>query len=415
MFKIIAIVLFLFSSLSFCSDYLIEQRRKSQFLNEPGYLVMPAPYSLPGIGKGVAYYGGFNNYLGYSDIFAAKVDGEVNGYFIGLWDLHLIKELLFFDLTFHEMNKLLITNYSGRGMETRKNDYSVMEFGSFNGYSLKSVLSFFDRRLEFIAKYDKHESRLSKLRDNRGNLISSVMDGRGKKNYTIDFSILLDMTDDRQDPLKGFRAEIEVGKSSHDSAFDPEFYTLNSNLSGYIPVGEKSTLALNFFRSDAVIINEGETDKLKIAESLGFAGCQNGCAESITDVINNTYMENRVGSARALGGDDRLRSYPSSRFRGAHSQMVGAEFRWNLTAEREPFNLYFMKDIRTGVQIAFFHEIGSVADNIDSLWEKSRSSSGAGTRFIMGSGFVYRFDYANGDEGDELSVIVTYPWEGFMQ
>jgi hypothetical protein len=39
-----------------------------------------------------------------------------------------------------------------------------------------------------------------------------------------------------------------------------------------------------------------------------------------------------------------------------------------------------------------------------------RSSYGLGLRLISASGFVYRADYATGDEGSEVSVIFSYPF-----
>ena len=72
-----------------------------------------------------------------------------------------------------------------------------------------------------------------------------------------------------------------------------------------------------------------------------------------------------------------------------------------------------MKDIRTSIQSAFFYERGSVADDEKNLGENEKQSYGAGVRLITGSGLVYRFDIASGDEGYEYTMILNYPWELF--
>ena len=404
-------IFLLLTSLCAVEPSIIPKRKGPQFLNEEGYLLLPAPYSLPGIGEGIAYFTSFNNYLGNADIFASKVEGDVDGYFLGLWDLHLIKNRLFFDLTFHDMNKVGMSNYSSRGINSLSDDYTVLEFDKNRDSSLKTTLSFFQRRLEFIGQYSKSENRLSAIKSSGGALIESLTDGKSTTTHQRSFAVVMDLTDHRQNPTKGFRTEIKYRQSEPASDFDPDYYTLNYNFTGYLPVGRQSTVALNYFKSDAIVTREGETDKLLIAQELGF-GCGGSCSESIQAIINNKYQENRLGNARSLGGAYRLRAYPDGRFTGAHSETVGLEFRWNLSAERKPFNLYFMKDIRTGVQFALFHEIGTVADERSDLWKERRSASGMGTRFVMGSGVIYRFDYAWADEGSEISIMIDYPWEG---
>jgi len=206
------------------------------------------------------------------------------------------------------------------------------------------------------------------------------------------------------------RGYLDISHAVPDTEMDPEFYTLTWNVTGYVPINHKSTIALNYQHSDALMIHEGSKDRNAIATNKGF-DCSLGCSQEALDVIENTYLYNTHGNARSLGGENAMRSYPGSRFTGAHSRLLGAELRWNFKAERKPIDLYFIRDIRTGVQVALFHETGTVADNTADIWKDTRSSSGIGVRFIMGSGFVYRFDYATGDEGQEMTIFVSYPWE----
>ena len=72
-----------------------------------------------------------------------------------------------------------------------------------------------------------------------------------------------------------------------------------------------------------------------------------------------------------------------------------------------------MKDIRTALQVAFFYEIGSVADSLSALGEIMRSSYGTGLRMVTASGIIFRADVATGHEGIETTVIIGYPWESF--
>lgn len=89
---------------------------------------------------------------------------------------------------------------------------------------------------------------------------------------------------------------------------------------------------------------------------------------------------------------------------------LGTEFRWNFATDVIPFDFWIWKDIATGFQLALFHEIATVAEQKSQLWEDSRSSTGAGLRMVSGSGIVYRFDMAYGDEGRQTSIIFNYPW-----
>ena len=136
---------------------------------------------------------------------------------------------------------------------------------------------------------------------------------------------------------------------------------------------------------------------------------QADCREAVETVLAG----NRNGSATSLGGISRLRSYALGRFEGAHSEFFGSEFRWNVSDKVKPFNIYLLRDIRTALQIAFFWEIGSVAETRGGLWKKSRSSYGVGFRLVAGSGVVYRVDLAGGQEGFQPSIFFQYPWELF--
>ncbi len=406
----LSVILLLLLTIRIFASEMIPERRKAQFLDEPGYLILPAPYSMPGLGSGIAYYGGANNYLGRTDMFAVKTTGDAEGTLLGLWDLHLIDRTAILDMTYLDFSHTAFNQYAARGMESGKNDYSIAELDHYQGLSLKFYLSFFERRLEIYTRYNQSESRTVRLLDYNGDIRQEIADPSMNRSHHTDVSAVVDLTDDRQDPHHGVRGYMDVSHHTPDGDTDPEFYTLTWNVTGYLPINHKSTIALNYQHSDALMVSKGETDKDAISQS-SYRETFADLSQEARLQVENSYLYNTHGNARSLGGENALRSYPGDRFTGAHSRLIGAELRWNFKAERKPIDLYFIRDIRTGVQVALFHEIGTVADNASDIWKDTRSSSGVGVRFIMGSGFVYRFDYATGDEGEEMTIFVSYPWE----
>jgi hypothetical protein len=53
-----------------------------------------------------------------------------------------------------------------------------------------------------------------------------------------------------------------------------------------------------------------------------------------------------------------------------------------------------------------------VADRGRDLFDDYRTSYGIGFRIIL-SGVVIRLDYADGDEGKQSQLFITYPWSMF--
>ena len=133
----------------------------------------------------------------------------------------------------------------------------------------------------------------------------------------------------------------------------------------------------------------------------------------LDEYVANTVAANTYGTASSLGGRSSLRSYPDDRFSGAHTAFIGTEFRWNITEESKPFDIKLVKDIRTGIQVAFFYEIGTVSETWSGLWDETRDSIGVGFRMVNASGSIYRADIATGDEGVSFTLIINYPWEAF--
>ncbi len=413
MIKQFLVIVIVLSNLYSTVNTNIPNRRVAQFGGEKGYIVIPAPYSIPGIGEGIAWFSSFNNYYKNTDVYIGNVTGDVEGGFLGIWDLNIIDNRLFVNIDYNNMSKVATSNYSTRGLEGNGENYSILEFNKYEQKAIQTTLSFFQRRLEFVLKISNNQTRLNAIKNQDGQTIENIINPTITTTNTNEFKTVFDFTDDKLDPRKGIRAEIGTEYTKPQSTFDSKFYTINYNISAYIPMMKASTLVFNYFKSDAHVTQEGELDKNKIASKLGF-NCGNNCAPSLQQLIDNTFYVNKLGNAKPLGGSHRLRSYKTNRFIASHSQSFGTEFRWNLNSSRKPLDLYFMKDVKTGIQFAIFYEIATSTDETSKLWSDTKSTSGIGTRFIMGSGVIYRFDIANGEEGTELSIMVNYPWEGII-
>ncbi|WP_455376081.1 hypothetical protein, partial [Kaarinaea lacus] len=353
-------------------------RRKEQFTTSPGYAVFPYPYSLPGVGEGLGLVGGSMNVAEtYTDVYGIILGGEVEGIAGGIADIHIIPKTLIFDAGFSDISAVQIMSFSGRGMYTDKDDFRLLELSNAEYFGGRLTATFYDRRLEFYGGWYKGASQLENIRDKDGNIIIEAEDSSREWRETRLIGIRLDLTDDYADPRSGIRLDITRSFSPREDS-GPDFYVMDYNMTAYLPMGKRSTWAFNFLQSDAVVRKEGETDPLELQSQNGI-NCADPALtpqeqEYCIEVINNAIAHNTYGSATALGGFSRLRSYPQGRFNGAHSQFFGTELRWNVTDETTPFDIFIMKDIRTALQVAFFFEIGSVADKRSEVGDRWRET-----------------------------------------
>jgi len=413
-------ILFIFSLLSFylyAEFFSTIERRRPQFLREYGYFAAPVPYSIPGIGEGVALFGMANNInQSQTDLLFHVIDGDVGGYGFGVGDLYLVEEHFKLDIFQNNLNKASIQSYSSRGMSSNENDYLNIQIKESQFLALRATASFYEKALEFYFMNYINKFSFDSLTDQDGVLILGADNGLSYDVRSYIFGFMLDYTDDRVDPRHGIRFDASADYAPTDEAGSADFFVSSYNTTLYIPMGLRSTWAFNYFRSDAHVIHKGTTDYATVASDMGL-NCslipdltQRNRCES---VINNAIAANTHGTATSLGGRGRLRSYPEGRFKGAHTEFYGTEFRWNFTGERKPFDIWFMKDIRTALQTAFFYERGSVADSLSDLGSNEHESYGMGIRMITASGLVYRLDIANGNEGIESTMFINYPWEIF--
>lgn len=388
------------------------ERRRSQFQNEFGYIVTPLPFILPGVGTGIGLLGGLNNiYESPVDLYMVLIRGDVEGGIIAITDIHLIPERLLIDFTNVEFNKGQQNRYLTRGMNSEETDFNIVELSDSRLGGGRLIFTFFERMLEFYTIAYNINFKISAVRDNEGNLVNEVDDPDPITSLTTTYGSFVDYTDDRSDPKRGVRGRIERSNSPPSNEDAVNYYVMNYSLTGYVPVLSYSTIALNYFKSDAHVIQKGETDPEKLKTLFGcYRPTVSQCDPTTREVIQSQIAQNTYGNSSALGGRSRLRSFSEGRFSAAHSEFLGAELRWNLTDEKTPFDIWIMRDLRTGIQLAFFYETGTVADEASDLWKESRYSAGTGARLVTGSGFIYRFDVAYGDEGVTTTLFIDYPW-----
>jgi len=403
--------LLLFSSVSVQADITFPERRKNQFPDSPAHLVVPLPYSYPGIGSGYFLMGNFSNVLETTDILAMYVTGDARGYILQFDEVPIVSKRLFVKYFYQDINKAQINQYDVRGMAgTSKNEFTLLDVSLARNKVADLNLTFFDRRLNFLYQRIENEFGVKAIRDYQGILISAL-DYHGKETKNA-FGVAVDLTDDYLDPLKGIAFNLEYQNQPKSTANDPSFYVLTYNMSLYTPMFEADTLVLNYFQSDAHVTSPGNTNPADIRNELGF-NCNpldTGCLQSEQKLVDGFINMRTNGTSASLGGKDRLRSYPQGRFNGGHTAFLGVEYRLNFKQEVKPFDYLFWKDVRTGLQVAFFGEVGSVSENSGDLWKQNRSSYGVGLRLVAASGAVYRADIANGVEGSELTMMFAYPW-----
>jgi outer membrane protein assembly factor BamA len=349
------------------------------------------------------------------DAYFIGFSGEAEGYYAMANDLYLWPKLLYLNIDQMAISKYGVNMYSKRGMDTKKDDYSIYVGNKFLRQHGRATLSLFDKRWELWTEKVTYEGRTNEIRSSEGDLIFEYDDPIEFDGERTSMGTQLDFTDDKTDPRSGLRFKAIQDHHPADDDDSPEYDVLTWSVTLYLPILKDSTWAFHYSRSDATVSQEGLTDVETLKAEKGFALCQfkadpASCEAAILSDVENTIKANKNGTSLSLGGTDRLRSYPSERFSGAHTLFYGTEFRWNLNTEATGINLYFLKDILQALQMAFFWEQGSVSETEAELGEIVRSSYGFGVRLVAKSGNAYRLDWATGEEGPQYTILFQYPW-----
>jgi hypothetical protein len=401
-------------SVSIC--YAAPERRRDQFGKDFGYYIYPIAGEVPGLGTAAGAGASVLNVGGTdTDVTGYYIEGDFRAKGVAMLDYNIKPKRLIFDAGYNDY--LVAPAVYERGILS---DPDNVIYPKVEGKYLLSqlTLTFDERRYEAYVRYLVGQERLRQILDNKGSAFAGVdTDWYYHHPITVGFSI--DLTDDRLDPRKGTRFEFSSRLPSKNPPDQSEYYVNDYNLTGYIPFRRWDTLALNLFYSNALVTRKGVTDYATLQSKYGLncnqypPGSQrDDCLATEAKHINNLIANNRYGTASFLGGTQRLRSYDNYRYYAGQAMFYGVEYRWNLTDEHTPFNIYIAKGIRTGIQLAAFWERGSVADHSSDLFKHVRTSYGLGFRVIL-SGVVIRFDLANGDEGKQTQLFITYPWSMF--
>ncbi len=400
------------ASPAFAEDDWIVSRRKDPFPTTESYMVLPLPYSIPGVGSGLGAVLYETNHLFLHRAYLVAIGGDVEGTFVSLEQVHLVERRLLIDLFGASLAKYQARSYTFRGMDTDDGRYTLLDYNKYEYYAPQLTYTQWERRFELYAQAAQGGARLTKVRDSSGHVISTFTEPQ--TSYFVQYrgGVRIDLTDEYYDPRSGVRFVTEYNDSPRQVPSQPDFYTIDYRLTGYVPLGLRSTLGLHAFQSDAVVRQTGETRTavLNRIDDLGCAPADATCMATQTALVNNDLAANRNGTSTQLGGDVYLRGYPAGRFKGAHTLYVSAELRINLTDEVTPFDYVFFRDVRTGIQVAPFYEAGSVAETVGSLGSRWKEDAGIGFRLVTASGSVYRVDIASGSEGTVPSLTVFYPW-----
>ena len=397
------------------------ERRRDVFTKQYGHLFVPLPYSLPGLGEGLLFIGNFGNIADTTTDLATILGvGDAEFIFGFLDEFFIVPDYVYLQYVKAQGFKYALTNYRSRGMNTEKNDF-VYALGNYWEYDAPTLkLTLYDRMLELGLGRSKQKGRFEKFvapdsddLTKQGDTITEF-DPALEVNFgeKIEFSARIDYTDDYRDPRKGVRNILYLDRQTASSSSEPSFDVITNDLQFYIPFLEKSTLVLNLTFSDANVRKEGETDLEVLKQQSNYYSCTSeSCRETTLGNAKNTMNINKHGTSLYLGGPDRLRSYPQQRFQGAHTVYFATEFRWNFSAaDGDEIDLFFMQDLVDEMQVAFFFEQGSVSETKSELGDTVKYSFGSGFRLLSGSGNLYRADFATGDEGPQVTVIIQYPW-----
>ena len=309
----------------------LPDRRRSQFDDVSGYAVFPYPYSLPGIGSGLGLMGGATNIDGtYTDAYGMIFSGDVKGAALGVRELHLVPRMLLAEVGLSSISTVTVQSYSERGMDSDKNDYSFLELGDMQYAGARLTGTFFDRRFEIYGAVYGGRSQLENIRNQDGDIVIPITDSSVSRGHTMILGTRFDLTDDYYDPRRGFRLDVSRWYNPPDD-LGSDFYVMEYNTSAYIPIGRRSTWALNYFRSDANVNRQGEIIPGEIEKNIG-VNCSSyppGSEELrlCQQVVENIRLNNTYGTAGSLGGFNRLRSYPGGRYTGAHTVFYGTEVR----------------------------------------------------------------------------------------
>ena len=392
------------------------ERRRDQFRKDFGYFFYPLSGSVPGIGTAYGAGGTVTNIGGTdTDITGFYITGDFSASGVAILNYHLLQDRVIFDIANYTAS-VAAKSYT-RGIDSSKDDFLHVRVDS-EVTATQLTYSNFNRQLELYARYGFGSQRIKEVIDSDGNAFENV-DSSRKYFQALVFGFSLDVTDDRQDPRMGSRLEIKDRMTFLERGNSSAYDVLDVNLTYYHPVGETSVWAFNAYYSTALITAKGITDRDQMRAEQGLQ-CDTiadpeekaNCQQTENTLLDMLIAQNIHGQATALGGTQRLRSYPMGRYYAGQAVAYGTELRWNLTDENTEVDWFIIRGLRTNIQLVFFADIGSVADSTGDLHKNMKTSVGTGLRILF-TGVTIRLDVATGDEGTEMQLMLDYPWSMF--
>jgi hypothetical protein len=228
-------------------------RRQDQFGTIPGYLVVPAPYVYPGLGKGWMLIGYGGNILETNvDAYLVAITGDAEGYFGSVEEIFVIPKYLYLSGIHLNIKKYGLNMYGSRGMESEKDDFNIFVGDKYILNKLETTLSLMERRIEFSLYSQNQTGRTIEIRDSKGEnpqTIPNAIVFKGKRNGAV---LHLDWTDDLKDPREGFRLKTTSDFLAAVDTGSPE-YNIYSNGTGVRLIGGSG----NVYRFEASTGNEG--------------------------------------------------------------------------------------------------------------------------------------------------------------
>ena len=388
----------------------VPERRPQTGDDKLGWLVAPMPIRMEGVGQAINFFGLVSNFYEKTDLIILKTlpggDFDFGGGFID--DLPLYKQYLQF--TGGVFRGLASLQSFARGIDSDREDF-VLPLFEQNATFYEFTSYFWEERIRLFYQVFTGKSLTTKILDKDGNEISSQ---ESESNFEgKNYGGLLDFTDDPLDPRKGIIFGQKYRPVLGNDLDRSDILVTDTGFTGFVPMFESDTLVFDLFLSTSSIIRKGVTDEAT-ARSILNQNCDSSstfyaACKSVEDKLVSEFLAyNRYGNATSLGGTNRMRSYPNSRFYAGNTSFMGIEYRYNFSSEQKPINWYLLGGVETLLQLAFFYEQGTVAEHTSELNQNMKSSYGVGARAII-SGFVYRLDLAMGEEGPGITIFFDYP------
>jgi len=228
-------------------------RRQDQFGMIPGYLVVPAPYVYPGLGKGWMLIGYGGNILETNvDAYLLAISGDAEGYIGSVEEIFVIPKYLYLSGIHLNIKKYGLNMYDSRGMESEKDDFNIFVGDKYILNKLETTLSLMERRIEFSLCSQNQTGRTIEIRDSKGENLQTIPNAivfKGQRNGAV---LHLDWTDDLIDPREGFRLKTTSNFVAAVDTGSPE-YNIFSYGTGVRLIGGSG----NVYRFEASAGNEG--------------------------------------------------------------------------------------------------------------------------------------------------------------